>query len=239
MSDLYTKGYTVIRNAVSKKILSFMAMQINMQKDYENFSKGIPINSYIAFDPNQPLSQGDDQVPNSYSFSRTFCTESLLMIMKPFMEAQTNKKLLPTYSYGRIYFKDAILHIHKDRPSCEFSATLPIETRGQNWEVYFQDLNGKVNGVTLNEGDICIYRGTLVNHWREKFEGNYYTQLFLHYVDMNGPHVDWAFDKRPMLGAPANTAHDTTQQRNDIIKLNNTHGNMAYFDQNQNENLEW
>lgn len=200
-----------------------MAMQINMQKDYENFTKGIPLNSYVEYDPNQPLSQGDEQVPKAYSFSRTFCTESLLITMLPFMEAQTNKKLSPTYSYGRIYFKDAVLDIHKDRPSCEFSATLPIQTNRQTWDIYFQDLNGKVSGVTLNEGDICIYYGTQVNHWREKFTGNYYTQLFLHYVDKNGPHAEWAFDKRPMLGAPQSTACENNQ----MIQLGN------------NQKLEW
>jgi hypothetical protein len=213
MNDLYKNGYRVYRNAVSKKLLNFIALQINMQKDYENFSKGLPLNSYVAWDPNQKFSQGDEQVPNAYSFSRTFCTESFLMTMLPFMEAQTNKKLLPTYSYGRIYFQDAVLQIHKDRPSCEFSATLPIQTHGQEWSIYFQDLNGKVKEVVLNEGDICIYWGTEVNHWREKFKGNSYMQLFLHYVDKNGPHADWAFDKRPMLGAPAETALQAQQEK--------------------------
>jgi len=212
MSDFYKFGYKVIRNAVSKKLLSFVALQVNMQKDYENFTKGIPLNSYIAYDPNQPQSQGDEQVPNAYSFSRTFCTESFLMTMLPFMEAQTNKKLFPTYSYGRIYFKDAVLQVHKDRPSCEFSATLPIETNGQDWPIYIQGLDGKVREVLLKDGDICLYWGTEVYHWREKFAGNKYMQLFLHYVDKNGPHVEWAFDKRPMLGAPAE--NQNVQQEN-------------------------
>jgi hypothetical protein len=212
MSDLYTKGYKVIRNAVSKKITSFMAMQVNMQKDFENFAKGLPINSYVQWDPNCADSQGDEQVPKAYSFHRTFCTESLLMTMLPFMEAQTNKKLYPTYSYGRIYFKDAVLEIHKDRPSCEYSATVAIETNGQPWEIYFQGLDGKVNSVLLNDGDLCIYLGTEVHHWREKFNGNKYMQLFLHYVDKNGPHAEWAYDKRPMLGSPIESNHKLQQQ---------------------------
>ena len=211
MSDLYTKGYKVIRNAVSKKITSFMAMQVNMQKDFENFSKGLPFNSYVQWDPNCPDSQGDEQVPKAYSFHRTFCTESLLMTMLPFMEAQTNKKLYPTYSYGRIYFQDAVLEVHKDRPSCEYSATVAIETNGQPWEIYFQGLDGKVNSVLLNDGDLCIYLGTEVHHWREKFNGNKYMQLFLHYVDKNGPHSEWAYDKRPMLGSPVEKSKQETR----------------------------
>jgi hypothetical protein len=127
------------------------------------------------------------------------------MTLLPFMETQTNKKLYPTYSYGRIYFQNAVLEVHKDRPSCEYSATVAIETNGQPWEIYFQGLDGKVNSVLLNDGDLCIYLGTQVHHWREKFNGNKYMQLFLHYVDKNGPHVEWAYDKRPMLGMPAET----------------------------------
>jgi hypothetical protein len=120
--------------------------------------------------------------------------------------------LYPTYSYGRIYFKDAVLEIHKDRPSCEYSATVAIETNGQPWEIYFQGLDGKVNSVLLNDGDLCIYLGTEVHHWREKFNGNKYMQLFLHYVDKNGPHAEWAYDKRPMLGSPIESNHKLQQQ---------------------------
>jgi hypothetical protein len=52
----------------------------------------------------------------------------------------------------------------------------------------------------LEPGDMSIYTGCEVEHWREPYEGNQQIQLFLHYVDANGVHKDWKFDKRPFLG---------------------------------------
>ena len=43
----------------------------------------------------------------------------------------------------------------------------------------------------LAEGDGIIYRGCEIEHWRNPCDGpdNYYSgQVFLHYVDANGPH---------------------------------------------------
>jgi hypothetical protein len=40
-----------------------------------------------------------------------------------------------------------------------------------------------------------MYLGCQADHWREKFSGTEYTQLFMHYVRSNGPKA-WAyFDK--------------------------------------------
>ena len=54
--------------------------------------------------------------------------------------------------------------------------------------------------ILLNPGDIAIYKGCDVEHWREPYEGHQQIQLFLHYVDANGIYKDYKFDKRPMLG---------------------------------------
>ena len=51
---------------------------------------------------------------------------------------------------------------------------------------------------------MLIYRGEKVEHWREAFNapmGAWQTQVFLHYVDKNGPYGDFCkFDSRPALG---------------------------------------
>jgi hypothetical protein len=48
-----------------------------------------------------------------------------------------------------------------------------------------------------------VYRGCEVEHWREEFrapQGSYHVQVFLHYVDANGPYSEFKFDKRPFIG---------------------------------------
>jgi hypothetical protein len=43
----------------------------------------------------------------------------------------------------------------------------------------------------------------IVEHWREKYtEGKWQAQVFLHYVDADGPHVNQKYDGRESLGLP-------------------------------------
>ena len=49
----------------------------------------------------------------------------------------------------------------------------------------------------LEEGDAMVYKGCEVEHWREPYnEGTKLAQVFLHYVDANGPHAEWKNDKK-------------------------------------------
>ena len=52
-------------------------------------------------------------------------------------------------------------------------------------------------------GDALLYRGIELPHWREAFDGDRMAQVFLHYVDRDGPHRDWAYDKRARLAVSA------------------------------------
>jgi hypothetical protein len=56
--------------------------------------------------------------------------------------------------------------------------------------------------VILQPGDMVVYKGSEVEHWREPYTGKEQIQLFFHYVDANGPHAECKFDYRPMLGLP-------------------------------------
>ena len=57
--------------------------------------------------------------------------------------------------------------------------------------------------VLLEVGDMLVYSGCELEHWREPFEGTTCGQVFLHYNHVNGPFAEKnRFDKRPMLGVP-------------------------------------
>ena len=43
------------------------------------------------------------------------------------IEEITGMKLAPSYTYYRMYLNGAILKRHKDRPSCEISATVCLD----------------------------------------------------------------------------------------------------------------
>ena len=123
----------------------------------------------------------------------------------PFLELLCEKRnevgnlveesLLPTYSYCMVYSPESQLIRHLDRPACEISLTVHLggDTK---WPISIEKPNGEEVTLNLNVGDAVVYLGCTASHWREKFTGQYYSQVFLHYVRSNGPN-SWAyFDKR-------------------------------------------
>lgn len=150
----------------------------------------------------------DPQVPNAYSIYSDIANEVLLKRIKPIMEKNTGLKLVETYSYARIYQKGNILHRHKDRPSCEISTT--INLGGDPWPIYLEP-SGKTNKkgikVDLSLGDMLVYRGCELEHWREPFTKNYCVQVFLHYNRATKKAIK--FDDRPHLGLPYDIKNET------------------------------
>ncbi|MDE2196680.1 MAG: SEC-C domain-containing protein [Gammaproteobacteria bacterium] len=127
-------------------------------------------------------------------------SESLLLELQPAVEQATGLQLLPCYSYLRIYFNGAVLPRHLDRPSCEISTSLTLGFRAPAlWPLCVQS-DGQDKSLPLGSGDMLIYRGADVPHWREPFAGEYWVQTFLHYVDANGQYTDFKFDGRERIG---------------------------------------
>jgi hypothetical protein len=129
-------------------------------------------------------------------------TESILLHLKPSMERFTGLSLLPTYSYLRLYETGAVLGRHKDRHACEISASLTIGCDAtEPWPLWLES-KGRQRSVALGPGDMLVYRGRDVPHWRERFGGGYWIQAFFHYVDADGPLASYKFDGRRGVGAP-------------------------------------
>jgi len=100
---------------------------------------------------------------------------------------------VPTYSYWRLYITGNDLKRHKDRPSCEYSTTLflgydvsNVDDKNYNWPIFIKSYNGEEKSVLLNPGDMVIYKGDDLEHWRDKYEGLNHAQVFLHYNKKNG-----------------------------------------------------
>ena len=207
-----TKKYQVIRQALSKELANFIFNYMMLQRDAVDFmTKNNKVNPYNPFIG----TRSDQQIPGAYSKYGDWAMETSLMFMIPIMKAQTGMNLVPTYSYTRLYEKGNILRRHKDRPSCEISTTLHLG--GDEWPIFLDPTGadfvideyknihkpGAPKGVRvdLKVGDMLIYSGCELEHWREPFQGNVCSQVFLHYNHANGPFAKTnMFDKRPMLG---------------------------------------
>ena len=127
-------------------------------------------------------------------------SETLLLEVQPVMEKAIGLRLLPCYSYLRIYGPGAVLPKHLDRPSCEISASLSLGFRAPSLWPLCVHADGKDKAIGLAPGDMLIYRGADVPHWREPFQGEWCAQVFLHYVDANGAYTDFKFDGRERVG---------------------------------------
>ena len=206
--------YQVIKNAVSFELANFIFNYFLLKRDAVDFM----YKHNITYDNGMFGTWTDQQVPNTYSHYSDMVMETLMMKVLPKMQQETGLQLIPTYSYARLYKKGDILKRHKDRPSCEISTT--IKLGGDPWPIFIDGTGSnnvideyknihkpnapKGTKVLLEVGDMLVYSGCELEHWREPFEGNICGQVFLHYNHVNGPFADKnKFDGRPKLGLPA------------------------------------
>jgi len=208
--------YTVVRQAISKDLASFIANYFSMQKQVYDTCRAARY-----FSPFETIlgeyENANQQIPNTYSQYGNMAMETLLLKCQSAMEKATGLKLYPAYTYARIYKKGDILKRHKDRFSCEISTTMNLG--GDDWPIYLEPdptKGGNKDGVgyvsdntkgikvDLKPGDMLVYSGCELEHWREKFKGKECIQVFMHYNNRKTPGAkDNMFDKRPHLGLPS------------------------------------
>jgi len=184
------KDYLVIKQALSKDVCNYLC-SYSMVKA-QALAKLQEHNLISVYDVR--FGQfGDLQIPNP----STFCIygdsafDTLVLQLQSLIEKKTKKELVPNYSYMRIYRKGDELKKHKDRNSCEYSITLNLG--GDKWPIF---IDGKK--VNMKQGDLIIYKGCKVEHWRKPFDGNICFQVFLHYNDKKT--CTSQFDDRVALG---------------------------------------
>ena len=196
--------YGIVRQAISKDLASFIYNYFLMKKQvYDTCLKARYISPYEVM---VGYYEGvNEQIPNTYSCYSDIVMETLLLKCQPIMEKTTGLKLQPSYTYVRLYKKGDVLKRHKDRFSCEISTTMNLG--GDKWDLYLEPSGqeGKKGiKVNLEPGDMLVYSGCELEHWREKFKGKSCGQVFLHYNNKKtkGSNQN-LFDKRPQLGLPA------------------------------------
>lgn len=175
-------SYTLVKNFVNKETANFLY-------EYLEFSTKV----YIS--EGDPMAKdGDRMVPGCLgprSGDMTF--DSFLNFMHKRVEKLTDKTLYPTYTYARLYVTGNEMPKHIDRPACEYSLTMKLGDSGNgNWPIFIDNKE-----VFLDDGDAVLYKGCEVEHWRNKCDIPDYKlgQLFLHYVDANGPYRAEKYDR--------------------------------------------
>ena len=207
--------YAIIKKAIDNDLALFLYNYLLMKKQvYDTCLKEryiSPFETILGY-----YEKENEQIPNTYSFYSDVAMETLMLKCQPIMEKTTGLKLYPAYTYGRVYKKGDILKRHKDRFSCEISTTMNLG--GDPWPIYVEakknvglpkdgfpaETRNPGSKVTLKPGDMLVYKGMVLEHWRDTFLGDNCAQVFLHYNDVNSKDADKnIFDGRPHLGLPA------------------------------------
>ena len=174
--------YQVIKNAVSFELANFIYNYFMLKRDAVKFM----YENNIIYSSEMFGTWKDRLIPNTYSHYGDLVMETLMMKVLPRMQQETGLQLIPTYSYARLYKKGEILKRHKDRPSCEISTT--VHLGGEPWSIFI-DGTGQDNvideyknihkpnapkgtEVILGIGDMLVYSGCELEHWREPFKGS-------------------------------------------------------------------
>lgn len=193
--------YVLVKKAISKDMATFLYNYFLVKQQVYDIALK---EKYMS--PYEKLlgAYGDGQVPNCYINYGDIAGDTLLLKLQSLVEKHVNKKLYPNYSYARNYRKKDELPRHTDRFSCEISTTIFLG--GDPWPIYI-DLTGKENQkgtkFNLKPGDMIIYKGNILEHWREPLEGECCVQLFLHYQDVKTKGAKQnLYDGRPCVGLP-------------------------------------
>jgi hypothetical protein len=145
----------------------------------------------------QPNPNADPQVYKGYSYYNLPSINILQGLLCDEISNKIGKRIVPSYSFCRVYKKGSELVRHCDREECEVSITLNL-SQTHPWPIYMSD-----TPILLDTGDAICYEGRTVEHWREPFQGDEYIQVFLIYVLENGQYRNSAWDyKKVPVGLP-------------------------------------
>tara|TARA_B100000683_G_C12435378_1_gene533642 strand:+ start:62 stop:706 length:645 start_codon:yes stop_codon:yes gene_type:complete len=199
-------GYIVIENFLKPETIGLLYEYTKLKARRESINEATNSKFYHKeingkFD--------DPQAPGAYSLYGDPLMESILIQSRPFIEKFIKLELVPTYAYWRLYITGSDLKKHIDRKSCEYSTTLflghdisNIKDKDYNWPIYIESRKKEVKEVKLKPGDMVVYKGCDVEHWRNEFIGLNHAQVFLHYNDKNGKFKE-QYDGRKFLGLPS------------------------------------
>ena len=258
--DFHENKFVVLRNFIPKDIINMTLdtwKTIEANPDYKDafFHREIETTNNS---PKSSLgkSQGCYKFPPAVALHR-WLRDNLRDVI--------DIELVETYSYTRTYDRGAYLKSHTDRPSCEISATICLDYKSDDntpWKIWVQnDRNyiddavrdqpslfeisqkpviGKRKGcvaVSLEIGDVLLYQGPNIPHWRDTFLGDYSSHMFLHFINANSCMNGIPEFKQPK-SAPNQRqqtsafAYDGSKNRYDIEQNNKDFINASNFWEN-------
>ena len=207
-SDYYEKGFVPLRGLLPREVAaSYLSIMQKAMGGTLELQNRFIASAHAVTQPSMEI------FSNNFPFSL-----GILWGLTPVMEKITGVKLLPSYSYSRVYPRGARLEVHSDRQSNEHSINLTLGYSDDIiWDFSMEarqlseheilnpvpapDFGGNdYTNVKMNPGDAAAYRGVHFRHARLTPNPNAWSaHLFMGWVDRDGPFNNNAFDG---LGLP-------------------------------------
>jgi hypothetical protein len=206
LSEFKNNGYIILRNAFSKELLEYTNSTWDKLKER-------PFADHFPTVKGEHISASSWELPFQYTnFGSAPFGHYLHISLQAMIEQKLGLELVPTYYFSREYYTDSVLYAHRDRPSCEISATIAIDYKSSTekaWPIWVKndpkfsknkltafevsqglnqterELQG-CKAIYLEPGDAMIYQGCNVIHWRDPFEGDFSRHTFVHFVNKHG-----------------------------------------------------
>lgn len=189
--DFVKDGYCIIPGAVSKELCGFFSQ-------YALLKYKVSPNIYR---------NTDDSLAQIHREYGDPLMETMLMRLHKPIERLTGLRLWPSLSFYYTYTKGNELKRHKDRDSCELVACLCMgsdkqyQKTYQHWPIHLK-LDDQALAVKLNPGDIVLFNGKRLEHWREPFQGQWFISSIFAFVEQDGPNAYLKYDQRSYLAKP-------------------------------------
>merc|ERR1711871_172653 len=100
----------------------------------------------------------------------------------------TGENIVPTYAFPVHYISGGSIWPHKDVVDNEISLTFQAKLvpGDRAWPLYIERLDKKVVGISMDDNDGILYRGTQLTHWRDTtVDGTEVTQLIFAWRAVN------------------------------------------------------
>ena len=182
------KSHIIVKNVLSNDLCELLASYANLKATMKSNTR-------------------KDMLKNVHREYGDFMMETLLAKLTPLVEEATGLELWPTLSFYYTYKNGTRLEKHKDKSSCQIVAGLCIGADDEfkkingKWPLIL-NLNGEIEPIDLDYGDMVIFKGHETEHWREGFTGAWFVSAIFAYVDKHGPFAFQKFDQRNALGKP-------------------------------------
>lgn len=187
----------------------FVSLEGVLSADLSQYLKNqflLLYNSSAAAPPDENIKLIDSNQKKSKGLYGMLTGESLTVLLTGLYSSITGKNLVPSYSYVRKYFKGNNLGQHIDRPACQYSATIMIDSdRNEQWPIYVVNPNtNEKHEFFQSPGDILFYKGEDVPHGRDYLDTHEWSShIFMHWVDADDDNYNmWKYDSRPFLMMP-------------------------------------